>query len=251
MHHRTLVISVVALALSVLAAACAADRAGSSLTSPPDQVAPTAPASTTPVAQPSGDASYPAPEAEATATLPPYPSPEEQALPGEAIASPKGTPVAGKGHAQGMIINRGPDHTTEPLGNRILYLAQMLPNTDGAPSGIVRVDENSAPMTVTDGDGRFVFENVEPGYYALAIKIPRDLLLARDVNNGEDVLIEVKAGEAVAIGVIIVSLGGEGRAAIPATSVAPRQWRWCQSASGKGRGHWPPTARAVVGRARG
>jgi len=94
------------------------------------------------------------------------------------------------------------------MSDYIVYLAQLLPNTDGTPSGIVRVDENTAPMTITDSSGRFFFGDVEPGYYALAIKHPLNLLLARDVNSGEDVLFEVKAGEVVDIGEIVVSIGG-------------------------------------------
>lgn len=204
--HRTIVVSVVALVLSAATVACTASKSGPSPTTAPTLALPAAPATAAPAAPSPGDASYPAPNAEARATLPSYPSPEE-GVSSPVVASLKGTPVAGKGHVQGVLVNRGPGGPAEPLRNRIVYLAQMLSSTDGALSGIVRVDENSAPVGVTDGAGHFVFENVEPGWYALAIKIPRELLLARDVNSGDDVLFQVQAGQIVDTGEIVVSIG--------------------------------------------
>jgi hypothetical protein len=107
-----------------------------------------------------------------------------------------------------MLTNLGPDSAAAPMVDYVLFLAQILVNTEGQLSGIAGVDESTAPMAVTDASGQFVFINVEPGAYALAIKHPLNLLLARDVRSNQDIVLEVRPGQVTDLGPIMVSIGG-------------------------------------------
>jgi len=92
------------------------------------------------------------------------------------------------------------------MGDTKLYLAEMLRNPQGELAGLAGVDEERAPFTWTDAEGRFAFVDVEPGNYALVIKHPLTLVLAHDEPSDRDIATEVTADQIQDLGTIHVDL---------------------------------------------
>jgi len=136
----------------------------------------------------------------ATATL----NPEAQVLPTAMPRRDLPTPQPGKGHVVGTLFRRRQSGAIEPLSSRKLYLGKVLTTRSGESSGIAGVDEKQAPFAITDSKGGFVFENLEPGQYALVIKHPLYLILAHDILQDEDIVVDVKAGTTTDVGVLLV-----------------------------------------------
>jgi hypothetical protein len=71
----------------------------------------------------------------------------------------------------------------EPYSGQFIYLAKVLElgnqDGEGPPVLFAELDVRSDPFDQTDEQGRFVIENVEPGLYALAVRLPslRETLL--------------------------------------------------------------------------
>ncbi len=120
--------------------------------------------------------------------------------------TPLGDPAPGKGHLMGQIESESDGQTREPLAGWRLLLAEVHYDVSGNISPIASVIEGMAPETVTDRDGRYAFPDLEPGLYALVLRHPLNVFVARDIRTDQDVVVEVVAGETTVEPVIIVSV---------------------------------------------
>jgi len=98
------------------------------------------------------------------------------------------SPQAGLGAVTGRLV-----------GPLLLYLTPLLYSTDGT-STMAKLDKNSAPMSLPDETGRFVFPDVEPGEYALAYSTVTSEFLLRAPASDEDLVITVAADQVVDVG---------------------------------------------------
>jgi hypothetical protein len=81
----------------------------------------------------------------------------------------------------------------------------MLTDENG-PVALASLDEETAPLSVTNADGQFVFVGVEPGMYALIIKTPIQAMLGHDVVSDMDVVVTVNADQATELGDVHVEM---------------------------------------------
>ncbi|MFH1084400.1 MAG: hypothetical protein V1772_01375 [Chloroflexota bacterium] len=128
-------------------------------------------------------------EAPTQTVVQPTPTPAPTAIPTAPIHN---TPSPGKGNVIGAISRVPRGLPAEPMAGRALYLARLLENAQGQLAGIAGLDEKEAPLAVADDEGRFIFQDVEPGFYALIIKHPITLILAHDLLTDRDVVTEVR-----------------------------------------------------------
>jgi hypothetical protein len=115
------------------------------------------------------------------------------------------SPDSDKGTVAAIIYD---EPNQRPFADRSIYLAQLeeLNAPDGSQVGLIAVlDVTSDPFAQTDETGGFVIENVEPGKYALAVRLPnlRELLL-HDAGTGNNLIIEVMPGEILDMGVVSI-----------------------------------------------
>lgn len=110
-------------------------------------------------------------------------------------------PAADKAVITGSLIQKGTDGNPDIAyeGLRV-YLGILLVADDGK-STLARVDPMNAPQAITDINGRFVFQNIEPTDYILVLQVPpNNLMKLNDPATGKDMLIEAKPGEITDIG---------------------------------------------------
>jgi len=144
------------------------------------------------------------------ATLVPT-SPPAMATPVAPAASPVAafkvlTPVPGKGAVTGTIIRQIRGLPDEPFAETKLYLAKLMTDQSGKLVGLAGLDETTAPACLTNAAGQFVFQEVEPGMYALIVKTPLFPALAHDIVKKQDVVPNVVAGQIVDLGEIRVDI---------------------------------------------
>lgn len=142
---------------------------------------------------------YPAPSQYATA------APSTPAIRYPAVTPIPVTPVSGRGVVTGVVIRHLAGVPVGPMANTRLFLAKMITD-EGAPLEVARLNEESAPSSLTDAKGQFVFVNVEPAKYALIIKFPMAAILAHDVVMGQDVVADVVADEVVELGEVSLEI---------------------------------------------
>lgn len=137
----------------------------------------------------------------ATAThtsLPPSATP----FPTEVPATPTPTSLPTMGTVTGLLIE---ETTQEPLGDYVLYLAKMLkPSSEGL--SVAALDATADPRASTDAAGKFVFVNVPPESYALALLTPTGPALIKDAKTEKEVLLSVEAGQTVDLGPVYVQI---------------------------------------------
>ena len=149
-------------------------------------------------------------------TASPSPSPLDSPLsPPSRAVSPLATPTsvpapetipspqAGLGAVTGRLVGPQTGQTVESTGPVLLYLTPLLYSTDGT-STMAKLDKNSAPMSLPDETGRFVFPDVEPGEYALAFSTVTSEFLLRAPASDEDLVITVAADQVVDVGELYV-----------------------------------------------
>jgi hypothetical protein len=158
-------------------------------------------------AEPPGTSSigeYPGPTMTAR---PGYPGPAEavnQELPvtdytPQAPTAP--APTERQGVVTGTLTRDIRGTPLQPIAGSTLHLAEILRDTTGKLAGLASLDEETAPTTVTDAEGRFAFTEVEPGLYILIVKTPISLVPVRSAGE-EDVAAEVSAGKVTELGII-------------------------------------------------
>jgi len=114
-------------------------------------------------------------------------------------------PASGNGVVTGVITRDVRGLPLQPVVNTRLFLARMLTDDNG-PVALASLDENTAPLSVTNADGQFVFVGVEPGMYALIIKTPTQANLAHDVVNDIDIVLTVTADQVTELGDIHIEM---------------------------------------------
>lgn len=148
---------------------------------------------------------YPYPVVEVTDIYTPdpgYPSPMVTPffadLP-ESLEIPE--PSSDTGVITGQLLTPGPGG--EPY-YATLYLAQTIEASEAGYPPIISFSENENPVAQQDKSGRFLFINVPPGEYALAIWSPISSTVIQDPDTGDYLVFEVKAGEITDLGVISI-----------------------------------------------
>jgi hypothetical protein len=109
------------------------------------------------------------------------------------------TPESDKGIVAGQLLNPGPGG--EPYFAS-LYLARTIDTDKAGYPPIIAFSEIEDPLASQDKTGRFLFEGIEPGTYALAIWTPIASTIIQDPETGDYMLVEVRAGEVLELGVI-------------------------------------------------
>jgi hypothetical protein len=110
------------------------------------------------------------------------------------------TSLPDMGTVTGLLIE---ETNQAPLGDYVLYLAKMLKSSTEGLS-VAALDATTDPRATTDMAGKFVFVNVPPESYALALLAPTGPALFKDAKTGKEVLLSVEAGETVDLGDIYV-----------------------------------------------
>lgn len=109
------------------------------------------------------------------------------------------TPKAETGIVTGQMLTPGPGG--QPFYNP-LYLASTIPaSIEGYPP-VIALSEDDAPSSIQDKQGTFLFLNIPPGTYALALWSPVASTIILDPETQNYLLIEVRAGEVTDLGVI-------------------------------------------------
>jgi hypothetical protein len=111
------------------------------------------------------------------------------------------TPQADTGIVMGQLLT--PDEDGEPYYGT-LYLARTLEtDAEGMPP-IIAFSEGEDPLSTQDKTGTFLFVDIPPGKYALALWSPVTSTIIQDPEIDDYMVFEVKAGEVTDLGVIII-----------------------------------------------
>lgn len=111
------------------------------------------------------------------------------------------TPEAGTGIVVGQLLTPGPGG--EPFYNQ-LYLARTLEaDKEGYPP-VITFSEAEDPVSSQDKTGTFLFINIKPGVYALAMWAPVASTIIQDPETQDYMLFEVREGETTDLGVIAI-----------------------------------------------
>jgi hypothetical protein len=109
-------------------------------------------------------------------------------------------PAADKGAMKGTLVYETADGKLQPYGGLRLYLGILIKSDDGKVT-LARVNDKTAPQTFTDEQGKFVFTDLEPRDYIIAVEVPpHDLLKLKDPKTGNDILYTIKGGEITDVG---------------------------------------------------
>jgi hypothetical protein len=123
------------------------------------------------------------------------------------------TTTMGPGQATITGVLRQGAGSPKPAVGVVLALAPILPNAAGTPAA-ARFDRTTAPETITDADGRFVFAGIKPQPYALILDRVVESYLLREPSSGDDMIWSPKAGQ-------VLNVGNLDYASLPGESAAP------------------------------
>lgn len=129
----------------------------------------------------------------------PLTSPLDPTATDPALEAPQ-PPSSGMATAFGQAINAA---TGEPLPHVAVRLAEVY---RGGENGAFVLDEALSPATLTDSDGRFVLDNVEPKEYVLVVgdvNVSYGIIAER---SGDAKVWDLPADELVDMGVLEVTL---------------------------------------------
>lgn len=145
----------------------------------------------------SSESPYPIHTPETDLSQASYPSPTTN----KEIITDIPTPVGETATVTG-VIQQGQTSSLAPADNLILALAKVVPDSNGNPI-IVSFNRSSAPKTVTDSKGRFVFVDIPPGQYGLILDRIIGSYLLNDPENGGDMLITTEPGQLFDLGTLL------------------------------------------------
>jgi hypothetical protein len=109
-----------------------------------------------------------------------------------------------------VITGRFVDYQSrEPGPEIVVYLGELSPvDLEGEETHIVSMNPDASPSTGTDEDGHFVFEDVEPGTYAMVMWTPGNSWVVSDPETKLDILVTVEADQITDLGEIETDLPG-------------------------------------------
>jgi hypothetical protein len=101
----------------------------------------------------------------------------------------------------GILIRQGQDGAPDsPYVGLPVFLGITIAGDSGQPA-VGRVDPMNAPGVRTDENGGFLFLEVEPGSYILAVRLPpNNIIMLRDPETGGDMLLEVEKDQVLDLG---------------------------------------------------
>ncbi len=111
------------------------------------------------------------------------------------------TPGAETGVVVGQLLTPGPGG--EPYYST-LYLARTIFADEEDMPPIIAFSEAEDPVSTQDKTGRFLFTDVPPGEYALALWSPVSSTILQEPDTEEYLVFEVKAGEVTDLGIIAI-----------------------------------------------
>lgn len=85
-----------------------------------------------------------------------------------------------------------------------LYLAHTIEASEEGYPPIISFSEVENPVAQQDKSGKFLFVDISPGEYALAIWSPISSTIIQDPDTGDYLVFEVKAGDVTDLGVISI-----------------------------------------------
>ena len=110
------------------------------------------------------------------------------------------TPPEGKATIAGVLQREG---SSEPVSEVDVYLATLIRTAEGKEI-LAALDVASDPRGFTDQEGVFLFTEVSPETYGLAIVCPTGSFLLREPDTGGDLLITAEAGAVIDLGLLYV-----------------------------------------------
>jgi hypothetical protein len=108
------------------------------------------------------------------------------------------TPTGDTGVVTGQLLT---EQDQKPFIN-VLYLANTITAEQEGFAPIISLSEDTAPVAKQDIDGRFYFEGIPPGSYALALWGPLTSLIITEPDSDTYLVFEVQAGETIDLGII-------------------------------------------------
>lgn len=84
-----------------------------------------------------------------------------------------------------------------------VYLGLILTDANGN-AVITSLDRTTAPKAAFDSQGNFVFQDVAVGNYTLLIDLVDSMMILKE-NDGEGKILEIKGGEVIDVGEIVVT----------------------------------------------
>jgi len=110
-------------------------------------------------------------------------------------------PPKDKGVLTGSLVQKGVDGNPDtPYEGLRVFLGSLIISEDGK-STLARVNSLEAPVTITDADGKFVFDDLDPATYILVLQVPPNMLIKlNDPETGKDMMIDIAGGEVTDIG---------------------------------------------------
>jgi hypothetical protein len=115
-------------------------------------------------------------------------------------------PAPGKGTITGRFVDY---QSGEPGPETVVYLGELSPvELEGDETHIVSMNPDSSPSTGTDKDGYFVFQDVEPGTYAMVMWTPGNSWVVSDPDTKLDILVTVEADQITDLGEVETDLPG-------------------------------------------
>lgn len=140
-----------------------------------------------------------------TSPFSPLPSPTTSTVPPTAPISLIPTALATKGVVTGTLLRWS---STESLPEAELYLASVITATDNVDFRLIALEPDSDPRAEMDAlTGTFVFTDVEPALYAVAIVSPFGSALINEPAESNALTFSVVAGQIVDLGVVYSSAG--------------------------------------------
>lgn len=109
--------------------------------------------------------------------------------------TPMITQDSSMGLVQGKIYFKG-----KPLASKLLYLADVLQDSNSNVDIATSLDVNVAPRATTDNDGNYIFQNVKPGRYGLILYEGTSSYLLLNPENNKAIVLDVSSGKDVDLG---------------------------------------------------